>query len=41
GDRRLLRPVADYSMPNASDKVARHIVSYTDYVNRVVWRKGP
>ncbi len=41
GDRRLLRPVADYSMPNVSDKVARLIVSYTDYVNRVVWRKGP
>ena len=41
GDRRLLRPVADYSMPNVSDKVARLIVSYVDYVNRVVWRKGP
>ncbi|WP_339093889.1 UDP-N-acetylglucosamine 2-epimerase (non-hydrolyzing) [Deinococcus sp. VB142] len=40
GEQRLLRQVADYSMPNVSDKVLRIIQSYTDYVNRVVWRKG-
>ena len=39
GDQRLLRLPADYSMPNVSDKMVRIIHSYTDYVNRVVWKK--
>jgi len=39
GEQRTLRPVADYSMPNVAEKVVRLIVSYTDYVNRTVWKK--
>ncbi|CRY54910.1 MULTISPECIES: non-hydrolyzing UDP-N-acetylglucosamine 2-epimerase [Yersinia] len=39
GDSRLLDCVADYDIANVSDKVVRIIHSYTDYVNRVVWRR--
>ena len=39
GEERLLRLVADYSMPNVSEKIARIVLSYTDYINRVVWKK--
>ena len=37
GDERSFRKVADYSMPNVSDKVVRIIISYIDYIKRVVW----
>jgi UDP-N-acetylglucosamine 2-epimerase (non-hydrolysing) len=40
GLEREIRQVSDYNMPNVSDKVVRIIHSYTDYVNRVVWRKA-
>ncbi|WP_380873303.1 non-hydrolyzing UDP-N-acetylglucosamine 2-epimerase [Sphingomonas sp. DBB INV C78] len=39
GEDRSLRLVADYAMPNVSEKVVRLIHSYTDYVNRVTWKK--
>lgn len=39
GDERSLQLVADYSMPNVSEKVVRIVHSYTDYVNRTVWKR--
>lgn len=37
-EKETLREVYDYSMPNVSDKVLRIILSYTDYINRNIWR---
>lgn len=39
GSERGLRQVADYNVPNVAAKVLRIIQSYTDYVNRVVWKR--
>jgi len=40
GTNRVLKIVEDYDVANVSEKVVRVIMSYTDYVNRVVWSKG-
>jgi len=39
GDTRLTKIVADYDVPNVSDKIVRIILSYTDYVRRTVWKQ--
>jgi UDP-N-acetylglucosamine 2-epimerase (non-hydrolysing) len=39
GEIRTLRIVPDYNIPNLSEKIVRIILSYTSYINRVVWRK--
>lgn len=39
GEERTFRPVADYSMPNVSEKMVRIILSYTDYVKSTVWKE--
>lgn len=39
GADRSLRLVSDYATPNVSDKIVRIVHSYTDYVNRVVWKR--
>jgi UDP-N-acetylglucosamine 2-epimerase len=39
GNERNFRTVADYSMPNVSEKMVRIILSYTDYIKRTVWRE--
>ena len=36
---RLLKTVEDYNVTNVSEKILRIIYSYTDYINRIVWKK--
>ena len=38
---RVMNLVKDYKVDNVSKKIVRIILSYTDYVNRTVWFKGP
>jgi len=37
---RVIKPVSDYEVDNVSKKIVRIIISYVDYVNRIVWHKG-
>lgn len=37
---RTIRMVADYQMPNVSEKIVRLIISYTNYIHRTVWRRS-
>jgi len=39
GEVRNINIVKDYVAPNVSEKVVRTILSYTDYINRFVWKK--
>jgi UDP-N-acetylglucosamine 2-epimerase (non-hydrolysing) len=41
GDSRTIGIPADYDVPNVSEKVVRVVLSYVDYVNQRVWRRGP
>lgn len=36
---RVMAPVEDYEAQSVSKKILRIVLSYTDYVNRTVWRK--
>ena len=38
-DKSLIHTISDYNVDNVSEKIVRIIHSYTDYVNRVVWKK--
>jgi UDP-N-acetylglucosamine 2-epimerase (non-hydrolysing) len=39
GAERLMRTPEDYTVPNVSEKAVRVILSYTDYVHRIVWSR--